>query len=150
MTRPRTDSANRNQRTPRRARAAAAGSAYTRFYELANDLGLLPEWTLVDRGEADIDGDASAQVVLEDRYHVARFSVSRDNWPDNPSEQFSILAHEVSHLILADLVIAAEQAAKQLGGSAQELAIENIGRQEELLADRLARLIIERNTVEEE
>lgn len=150
MSRPRIDSANRTERRPRRARQAAPGSAFARFYELANDLGLLPEWTLVDRGEADIDGDASAQVSLEDRYHVARFSVSRDNWPDNPTEQFSILAHEASHLILADLVVSAEQAAKQLGGTAQELALENIGRQEELLADRLARLIVERNIGEEE
>jgi hypothetical protein len=150
MSRPRLDSANRNQRAPRRARAAAAGSAYARFYDLANDLGLLPEWTLVDRGEADIDGDASAQVTLEDRYHVARFSVSRDNWPDDPASQFSILAHEASHLILADLVVAAEQAAKMLAEPAQALAMENISRQEELLADRLARLIIERNTQEED
>jgi len=150
MTRPRIDSANRSQRQPRRARAALPGSPFVRFRDLCHDLGLLPEWTLVDRGEADIEHDASAQVSLEDRYHVARFSVSRDSWPETPEEQFSILAHEASHLILADLVVAAEQSAKMLAEPAQALALENIARQEELLADRLARLIIERNTQEED
>ena len=146
MSRPHRASTNRNPRGTRKGPIASrAGSPFNRFVELATDLGLTPEWTLVDYGEANIDADAAAQVELEDNYHVARFSVSRFNWDsDNPESQILILAHEVAHLLLADLVTAAEAVAKTMSDPAQSLALQTISRQEELLADRLARLILER------
>jgi hypothetical protein len=113
---------------------------YERFVLLCDGLGLLPEWQLTDEGET-ADGDSAAHVTPLDDYHAAGFAHSRHGWPTDPTEQRRILYHEASHLLLADLTHAGEAAAAALAEPAQGLARAHLRRQEELLADRLARLL---------
>jgi hypothetical protein len=125
-------------------------SPFERFRLLCRDLGVVPEWTITDAGETAGD-DCSAAVTTEDDYHVAAFAVSRTGWPSDPSDQLLILLHEATHLLLADLVHAAETAVAQLpAGAAQEVARAHLRRQEELTCDRLARTMAERIGVGEE
>jgi len=113
---------------------------FERFRLIADGLGLLPEWTLTDEGET-ADADSAAHVTPLDDYHSAGFAHSRHGWPADPTEQRRILYHEAAHLLLADLTHAGEAAAAALAEPAQGLARAHLRRQEELLADRLARLL---------
>jgi hypothetical protein len=119
-------------------------SPFDRFRLLCADLGLVPEWTLSDDGETAGD-DCAAAVTPADDYHVAGFAISRTGWPTDRADQLTVLLHEASHLLLADLVHAAETAISQLpAGPGQEIARAHLRRQEELTCDRLARTMADR------
>jgi hypothetical protein len=135
--RPSRPASNRGGRTATRV---AGLSPYERFVLIADGVGLLPEWTLTDEGET-ADSDSAAHVTPLDDYHSAGFAHSRHGWPTDPTEQRRILYHEAAHLLLADLTHAGEAAAAALAEPAQGLARAHLRRQEELLADRLARLL---------
>jgi len=113
---------------------------FERFRLIADSLGLFPEWSLVDEGET-ADADSSAHVTPLDDYHSAGFATSRQGWPADPTEQRRVLYHEAAHLLLADLSHAGQAAADALPEPAKGLAKAHLTRQEELLADRLARLL---------
>jgi hypothetical protein len=113
---------------------------FERFRLIIDDLGLFPEWSIVDEGET-ADADSSAHVTPLDDYHSAGFATSRQGWPADPTEQRRVLYHEAAHLLLADLSHAGQAAADALPEPAKGLAKAHLTRQEELLADRLARLL---------
>ena len=129
-----------SNRGGRSATRVAGLTPYERFVLIADGLGLLPEWQLTDEGET-ADSDSAAHVTPLDDYHAAGFAHSRHGWPTDPIEQRRILYHEAAHLLLADLTHAGEAAAAALAEPAQGLARAHLRRQEELLADRLARLL---------
>lgn len=135
--RPSRPASNRGGRTANRV---AGLTPFERFHLIAQGLGLLPEWTLTDEGET-ADSDSAAHVTPLDDYHSAGFAHSRHGWPADPTEQRRVLYHEAAHLLLADLTHAGEAAAAALAEPAQGLARAHLRRQEELLADRLARLL---------
>lgn len=135
--RPSRPASNRGGRTANRV---AGLTPFERFRLIADGLGLLPEWSLTDEGET-ADSDSAAHVTPLDDYHSAGFAHSRHGWPTDPTEQRRILYHEAAHLLLADLTHAGEAAAAALAEPAQGLARAHLRRQEELLADRLARLL---------
>ena len=129
-----------SNRGGRSATRVSGLTPFERFRLIADGLGLLPEWALTDEGET-ADGDSAAHVTPLDDYHAAGFAHSRHGWPADPTEQRRILYHEAAHLLLADLTHAGEAAAAALVEPASTLARAHLRRQEELLADRLARLL---------
>ena len=141
-TRPKTTTTTSGRR---RATILTGGlTPFERFRLLCTDLGLLPEWTLSDDGETAGD-DCAAAVTPADDYHVAGFAISRTGWPTDRGDQLTVLLHEASHLLLSDVVHAAETAIGQLpAGAAQEIARAHLRRQEELTCDRLARTMADR------
>jgi hypothetical protein len=103
---------------------------------------LAPEWTVtVIRGQhpGESVNDSLAAVEPENDYLRARLYVGQVVDGDlDAHDQRRVLLHELIHMTLRDLQLAAHEAARGLGYEAHKLADETINRYLERSIDRLA------------
>ena len=113
--------------------------------ELLRLFGLLGEWdiTIGERNDSQgsVGGDYSGATTVEEGYHSARISIG-SGWPEDRHDQFLVLAHEVSHILLADYALAARRTCDALRESERKLMQPHLNREEELLCDRISRTVV--------
>lgn len=109
-----------------------------RLGDMADRFGLTPEWDVKYTHDPELK--RQAQTLYDDDYHSALISTGAA-FPEDSRGQDQVLAHELSHLLLADLGIAARRGLDRLPKGERRIAQAGVDREEELLCDRLARLL---------
>jgi hypothetical protein len=106
--------------------------------------GLDEEWevTIGERNDSSgPNGDYAAATTIEEGYHSASIAIG-SGWPGDRDEQFTVLAHEAAHILLADYALSARRACDGLRDAERKILQPHINREEELLCDRIARMVV--------
>jgi hypothetical protein len=133
------------RRSPIRVETQPRGIVRSDLEALVRLFGLEDEWEIVigERNDSDSNpsGDYAAATTIEEGYHSARIAIG-SGWPEDRLVQFEVLAHEVAHILLADYALGARRACDALRDPERKLMQPHLNREEELLCDRISRLVV--------
>lgn len=128
---------------PIRVEQLPSGIARADLDFLLKLFGLWGEWEIVigERNDSEASGSYAAATTIEEGYHSAGIAIG-SGWPDDRHQQFQVLAHEVAHILLADYALSARRVCDALREPERKLMQPHLNREEELLCDRIARLVV--------